>query len=107
MDLDKGEMLLPRLFQQSETGRGALNDFTTFKLIRPPNQAGLIPWVNDYIPQWKRNELLQMALAHPSLAARDVAAAQHACKDRSRALGVYISTTSYCTKNYNFSASIQ
>jgi hypothetical protein len=61
MDLDKGEMLLPRLFQQSETGRGALNDFTTFKLIRPPNQAGLIPWVNDYIPQWKRNELLQMA----------------------------------------------
>jgi hypothetical protein len=61
MDLDKGEMLLPRLFQQSETGRGALNDFTTFKLISPPNQAGLIPWVNDYIPQWKRNELLQMA----------------------------------------------
>ena len=61
MDLDKGEMLLPRLFQQTETGRGALKDFTTYDLIRPANQAGLIPWVNDYIPQWKRNELLQMA----------------------------------------------
>lgn len=61
MDLDKGEMLLPRLFQQTETGRGALNDFTQFNLISPPNQAGLIPWVNDYIPQWKSNELLQMA----------------------------------------------
>ena len=60
MDLDKGEMLLPRLFQQSETGRGALKDFTKFNLIRPANQEGLIPWVNDYIPEWKRNELLQM-----------------------------------------------
>eukprot|EP01043_Picozoa_sp_COSAG02_P065330 COSAG02_NODE_9821_length_2100_cov_1.967516_2_plen_98_part_00 len=53
-------MLLPRLFQHSETGRRALNDFTRYKLIRPANQEGLIPWVNDYIPQWKRNELLQM-----------------------------------------------
>ena len=59
MDLDKGEMLLPRLFRHSETGRGVLNDFTAYNLIA--NQAGLIQWVNDYIPQWKRNELLQMA----------------------------------------------
>lgn len=61
MDLDRGEMLLPRLFKESETGRITIKDFIEHNLIK--DTSGLIPWVNDYLPQWKKDELLQMAMA--------------------------------------------
>jgi hypothetical protein len=45
----RSEMLLPRLFKQSETGRHTLRDFVKHKLVK--DTTGLIPWVNDFLPQ--------------------------------------------------------
>ena len=60
LDAPKGEMLLPRLFQQSETGRASLEDFVRSKSIKPMNQQGLIAWVNDYLNSRQRDDLLMM-----------------------------------------------
>jgi len=61
MEDSRGEMFLPRLFKESETGRNTLGDFVKHKLVK--DTPGLIPWVNDYLPQWKKDKLLAMAMA--------------------------------------------
>eukprot|EP01052_Picozoa_sp_SAG31_P017227 SAG31_NODE_1169_length_9565_cov_3.703571_6_plen_694_part_00 len=62
VDLARSEIELPRIFMESETGRTALDDFVNFGDITPANRNGLIMWVNDYLPQSKKDALLKVAV---------------------------------------------
>ena len=62
LNLDSAEIELPRLFIESETGREVLDDFVTHAGIEPQNKNGLIAWVNEYLPQRKKDALLRMAV---------------------------------------------